>query len=263
MSNYSYKNLSVHYSDLGSGPVLVLLHGFLEDLSMWNHIVDALKKTNRVICVDLLGHGKTENLGYIHSMEDQSDMLKQLLDSLNVQRYAMVGHSMGGYVALAFAEHYPDGLTALCLMNSTAMADDQEKKRNRDRGIKAVKQNHKTFIRLSIPNLFSEENRDLFSKEILEVTDAALKMSQQGIIASLEGMKIREDRTKILAAGNFPILMIIGKKDPALDYHSLLKQSELGKVKKVVFEDGHMSHIENEMDLIQALKGFSKTIIQE
>ena len=82
MSNYSYKNLSDHYSDLGSGPVLVLLHGFLEDLSMWNHIVDALKKTNRVICVDLLGHGKTENLGYIHSMEDQSDMLKQLLDSL-------------------------------------------------------------------------------------------------------------------------------------------------------------------------------------
>lgn len=263
MSYYLFKNLKVHYSDQGNGPVLVLLHGFLEDLTMWKTLVDEFKKTTRVICVDLLGHGKTENLGYIHSMEDQSEMLRQLLDSLNVKHYAMVGHSMGGYVALAFADKYPDALTGLCLMNSTALADDKEKKRNRDRGIRAVKQNHKTFIRLSIPNLFAEENRDLFSEEILKITDAALKMTQQGVIAALEGMKIRKDRTKILEAGDFPILMIIGKKDPALDYQSLLQQSELGKVKKVVFEDGHMSHIENTTDLIKALKDFSNAIKEE
>lgn len=262
MSYYSYKNLKVHYTDQGNGPVIVLLHGFLEDLRMWNNIVDALKKTNRIICVDLLGHGKTENMGYIHTMEDQSEMLKHLLNSMSLKRYAIVGHSMGGYVALAFADRYPEDLTGLCLMNSTAMEDDNEKRRNRDRGIKAVKQSYKTFIRLSIPNLFSEENRDVFSREILEITDAALEMSQQGIIAALEGMKIRENRTKILENENFPILMIIGKKDPALDYHSLLQQSELGKVKKVIFEDGHMSHVENEMDLIQALKDFKNTITE-
>lgn len=256
MPYYLYKNLKVHYSDQGTGPVLVFLHGFLEDLSMWRNIVEVLKKTNRVICVDLLGHGKTGNLGYIHSMEDQSEMLKHLLNSLNIKHSAMVGHSMGGYVALAFADRYPENLTALCLMNSTAMADDQEKKRNRDRGIKVVKQNHKTFVRLSIPNLFSEENRAVFAKEVLEITEAALKMSQQGIIAALEGMKIREDRTKILETSTFPILMIIGKKDPALAYSVLLKQSELGTVNKVVFEDGHMSHVENEEELIEALAKF-------
>ena len=181
MPYYLHKKLKVHYSDHGHGPVMVFLHGFLEDLSMWKSIVDSLKKTNRVICVDLLGHGKTGNLGYVHSMEGQAEMIKQLLDHLNLKRYAMIGHSMGGYIALAFADMYPNPLTALCLMNSTALADDKEKKRNRDRGINAVKQNHRTFIRLAIPNLFSEENRTLFSNEILEITDAALKMSQQGI----------------------------------------------------------------------------------
>lgn len=257
MPYYLFKNLKVHYSDQGTGPVLVFLHGFLEDLSMWKNIIGAFEETNRVICVDLLGHGKTGNLGYIHSMEDQSEMLNHLLLSLNIPHSVMVGHSMGGYVALAFAERYPESLTALCLMNSTAMADDQEKKRNRDRGINAVKQNHKTFVRLSIPNLFSEENRAVFAKEINEITESALKMSQQGIIAALEGMKIREDRTKILAASNLPILMIIGKKDPALDYRVLVKQSEMGTVKNVVFEDGHMSHVENKTELIQALKEFT------
>lgn len=262
MPYYLHKKLKVHYSDHGHGPVMVFLHGFLEDLSMWKSIVDSLKKTNRVICVDLLGHGKTGNLGYVHSMEDQAEMIKQLLDHLNLKRYAMIGHSMGGYIALAFADMYPKPLTALCLMNSTALADDKEKKRNRDRGINAVKQNHRTFIRLAIPNLFSEENRTLFSNEILEITDAALKMSQQGIIAALEGMKIRKNRTKILESRDFPILMIISKKDPALDYKTLLKQSDLGKVKKVVFEDGHMSHVENRVELTQALKDFTNSILE-
>jgi len=164
---------------------------------------------------------------------------------------------MGGYIALAFAEMYPEQTCALCLMNSTALADDEEKRINRDRGIKAVKQYHKTFIRLAIPNLFSEENRSIFAKEIIQITDVALKMSPQGIIAALEGMKIRNDRTKLLETSKFPILMIISKKDPALDYNSLLPQAKKGAVQKVIFEDGHMSHIENELSLISALEKFA------
>jgi pimeloyl-ACP methyl ester carboxylesterase len=262
MPSFLYKNLNVHYSDQGTGNCIVLLHGFLEDLSMWDGVVEALKKTHRVICIDLFGHGKTGNLGYIHTMEDQGKMIKHLLDSLSLTRYALVGHSMGGYIALAFAEMYPEQTCALCLMNSTALADDEEKKINRDRGIRAVKQNHKTFIRLAIPNLFSEENRSIFSKEIIQITDVALKMNPQGIIAALEGMKIRNDRTKLLETSKFPILMIISKKDPALDYNSLLTQSTLGKVKKVVFDDGHMSHVENELSLISSLEKFAASILE-
>lgn len=253
MPKLLYKNAKFYYSDQGSGPVLVLLHGFLEDLSMWDDIVDSFRHTHRVICLDLLGHGKTENLGYIHTMEAQARMLHFLLGHLDISRCTLIGHSMGGYIALAFAELFPKMVQGICLMNSTALADTEEKKINRDRGIKAVKQNHRTFIRMAIPNLFSEENRSVFLKEIQETTEKALQMSQQGIIAALEGMKTRTDRTQILQQNNYPVLMIIGKKDPALDYQSSLLQSAVGSVEKVVFEDGHMSHIENKHELVKAL----------
>ena len=137
-------------------------------------------------------------------------------------------------------------------MNSTALADNSEKKRNRDRGIAAIKHNHKTFIRVAIPSLFSEENRSVFSDEIEQITLESLKMSQQGIIASLEGMKIRNDRTHILKKDNIPAFMIIGKKDPVLDYKSLEQQAKNKSVGSVVMEGGHMSHIENNKELINS-----------
>lgn len=253
MPNIAYKNLNLYFTDQGNGDPLVFLHGFLEDSGMWKKVASNFIKSNRVICLDLLGHGKTENLGYIHGMETQANMLKFLLDKLNIGKCTLIGHSMGGYVALAFADLYPQKISALCLMNSTAFADDKEKKRNRDRGIQAVKQNHRTFIRIAIPGLFSEENRSIFSKEVSEITEDALKMSQQGIIASIEGMKVRVDRSHVLSQKKLSTLMIIGKKDPALDYNSLLEQSKNKQVQSVIFEDGHMSHIENEKELIKAL----------
>ena len=260
MPSFLYKNLNAHYSDQGTGNCIVLLHGFLEDLSMWDRVVDVLKKTHRVICIDLLGHGKTENLGYIHRMENQADIVKFLLDKLELVKCTLIGHSMGGYVALAFADLYPDRVSALCLMNSTAMPDSTEKKKNRDRGVAAVKQNHRTFIRIAIPLLFSEENRSIFTEEINDVTAKALSMSQQGIIAALKGMKIRKDLTYLLEQNKFPMLIIIGKKDPALDYKNLLVQAKMGTVQKVMFEDGHMSHIENELSLISTLEKFTASI---
>lgn len=253
MPNLIYKKLNLNYSIQGEGFPIVLLHGFLEDLGMWNTLAKSFEKHHQVICLDLLGHGKTENLGYIHKMETQAEMLKFLLDDLEIKECIIVGHSMGGYIALAFAELYPENLKGICLMNSTAMADSDEKKRNRDRGITVVKNNHKTFIRMAIPNLFTEKNQVIFKDVIKDITKQALQMSQQGIIASLEGMKIRPDRTHILGEATIPILMIIGQKDPALDYNKLLLQVENNSVSSVIFKDGHMSHIENEQELISAL----------
>lgn len=263
MTKLKFKNINVHYTDQGKGEVMVLLHGFLEDLSMWDEVIKSLATSCRIICVDLLGHGGTENLGYIHSMEDQAAMVKHVLDYLGIRKCDLAGHSMGGYVALAVADLYPGIVSGLCLMNSTALPDDQTKKRNRDRGIKAVKQNHKTFIRLAIPNLFSEENRAVFTEEINEITDKALNMSQQGIISAIEGMKIRKDRTHLLRNASFPVFMIIGKKDPALDYLSLLEQATLENIEKVVFDDGHMSHIENRETLISALEYFKNMSLSQ
>ena len=254
-----HKNTKVYFSSIGKGTALVLLHGFLENSSMWNDISYSLSKKYRVISIDLLGHGKTENHGYVHTMEGQSAMVKTVLNHLRLRKYILIGHSMGGYVALAFSKLFPLNVKGLCLMNSTALPDSEEKKLNRNRAIEAVKQNSKLFVRVAIPMLFSEENRQLLKTEIEEVTKHALQISPQGIIASLEGMKIRKDLTSIYKSAKFPIQLIIGKQDPALDYYSLINQTKNTKVQVVEFPDGHMSHLENKKELIDSLNSFNKT----
>jgi pimeloyl-ACP methyl ester carboxylesterase len=238
----------------------VLLHGFLENKTMWDKYVSALSKSHRVISIDLLGHGETECLGYVHTMEDQADVIFAVLISLRIRKIVFVGHSMGGYVALAFAELYPDYVKGLFLLNSSSRADSDERKINRDRAIKAVKQNHTNFVRISIINLFSEDNREVLAKEIEKVKLQALKTPLQGIVASLEGMKIRKDREVLLHFAPYPIQLVLGKKDGVLIYDDTIDQIEETKVELTTFPDGHMSHIENEKELKIVLLEFLKKV---
>jgi pimeloyl-ACP methyl ester carboxylesterase len=257
--NLLYKNTNVNFTSTGKGSAVVLIHGFLENNSMWQEVSQELSKKNRVICIDLLGHGKTGNLGYIHSMEDQAHMVKAVLNHLRLRKSIFVGHSMGGYVALSFAKLFPSTIKGISLMNSTVLPDSEEKKISRDRAIKALKKNHKTFISLAIPMLFSEKNREIYFNEIEQITQEAMQLSPQGIVATLEGMKIRKNQTSIYKTANFPIQMIIGKQDPALDYESLISQTKNTKVMVIEFPDGHMSHIENKDSLIKNLSIFINT----
>ena len=128
----------------------MFLHGFLENSTMWNEHILELSKKHRVICVDLLGHGDTDCLGYVHTMEDMADAVHHVLHELKLRKVVLVGHSMGGYVALAFAELYPDMMKGLVLVNSTSRADSDERKQNRDRAILAVKKSYIAAIRMAI-----------------------------------------------------------------------------------------------------------------
>ena len=260
MKQTLYKNTKITYSETGKGTTVVLLHGFLENSTMWNSHIETLSKRNRVVCIDLLGHGQTDCLGYLHSMEDQADVVYHVLHELKIRKAILIGHSMGGYVALAFAELYPEIVKGLVLMNSTSRADSEERKTNRDRAIKAVKQNYEAFIRMSIANLFSEQNRERLINEIEAGKMEALKTPLQGIVASQEGMKIRKDREVILHFATYPILLILGKKDPVLNYEENTNQIENTKVELITFNDGHMSHIENREELSKVLVGFLKKI---
>ena len=107
MNQIFYKNTKISYSDIGKGTTIVLLHGFLENKNMWQKFVTDLSPKYRVITIDLLGHGESECLGYVHSMEDNADVVHAVLSELRIRKAIFVGHSMGGYVALAFAELYP------------------------------------------------------------------------------------------------------------------------------------------------------------
>ena len=258
MKTLIYKNTKIAFTDQGKGTAVVLLHGFLENQTMWNAFVPELSKKNRVVTIDLLGHGETECLGYVHTMEDQADMVHHVLHELKIRKAVLVGHSMGGYVALAFAELYPDMMKGLFLLNSTSRADSDERKANRDRAIAAVKENYATFVRMSIANLFSEDNRERLDSEIEKVKLEALKTPLQGIVAALEGMKIRKDREVILHFAPYPMHLVLGKKDGVLLYDDNIDQIEGTKVSLTTFPDGHMSHIENETELMKVFLDFLK-----
>ena len=260
MNQILYKNTKISYSDTGKGNAVVLLHGFLENQTMWQDLVPELRQKNRIITIDLLGHGETECLGYVHSMEDNAEAVQAVLTKLRIRKATFVGHSMGGYVALAYAEMYPESMRALVLLNSTSNADSEERKANRDRAIKAVKKDYSSFIRLSIANLFSPDNRERLIDEIEKVKLEALKTPLQGVVASLEGMKIRKDREVLLHLTPYPKMLILGKNDPVLIYENALEQIEETTVKLVTFPDGHMSHIENREQLKTVLLDFLKSI---
>jgi pimeloyl-ACP methyl ester carboxylesterase len=261
MANFVvYQNAKVHYTDTGKGEAVVLLHGFLENLSMWNDLVPYLTKNYRVICIDLLGHGATDCLGYVHTMEDMADAVHHVLHELKLRKVVLIGHSMGGYVALAFAELYPDMMKGLVLLNSTSKADSDERKLNRDRAILAIKKSYIAAIRMAIANLFSEDNRERLTEEIEVVKLEALKTPLQGIVAAQEGMKVRNDREVLLHLTPYSKMLILGKKDPVLNYEENKDQVENSEVELVTFNDGHMSHIENREELTIILLNFLKKV---
>jgi pimeloyl-ACP methyl ester carboxylesterase len=167
---------------------------------------------------------------------------------------------MGGYVSLALLETHPNLIKGLCLMNSNAVADSSEKQANRDRAIKAVKENYKTFVSVSIANLFRPKSRNLYKEEFRSVKQEALKTSVQGIVASLEGMKIRKDRLQLFRTCTIPKLVILGKKDAILDYNLQRSFYTNSDIKLVEFPDGHMSHIENKADFTYNIMRFIENI---
>ena len=255
-----YKNAAIFYTDSGKGPAVVLIHGFLENTTMWNVIIPELSKRNRVIAIDLLGHGKSDCIGYTHSMELFAETLEAVLKKVRIRKCVLVGHSLGGYVALAFAEKHPKRVKGLCLMNSTSNEDTADRKLLRTRANKMVHKNFSNLVRMSFTNLFSEESRIVFKDQMKNALSEAMQTPIQGYIAGQEGMKLRPNRNHVLAENSFKKLIIMGKKDAVLDYKTSLEEVEKTNSKHVALPQGHMSHIENLEELILILKDFLKSI---
>ncbi|WP_304157218.1 alpha/beta fold hydrolase [Mesonia mobilis] len=249
----SYKNIQIAFTVEGKGETIVLLHGFLESSTIWKNVVSAFKETHQIIAIDLLGHGKTEKLGYIHSMETMAETVHAVLSELKVEKASIIGHSMGGYVALAFAEKFPQQLEKLILLNSSTVADSEERKENRDRAKRLVKQNKQAFISMAIKNLFTDENRNALRTEINALVEEAVQLPEEYIIASVEGLKNRKDRTEILQQYSGEKIIIAGKNDPVVPFKEIEAIAEKTNSTFISFEDGHMSYLENEEELLKVL----------
>ena len=249
----SYKNIQIAFTVEGKGETIVLLHGFLESSTIWKNVVSAFKETHQIIAIDLLGHGKTEKLGYIHSMETMAETVHAVLSELKVEKASIIGHSMGGYVALAFAEKFPQQLEKLILLNSSTVADSEERKENRDRAKRLVKQNKQAFISMAIKNLFTDENRNALRTEINALVEEAVQLPEEYIIASVEGLKNRKDRTEILQQYSGEKIIIAGKNDPVVPFKEIEAIAEKTNSTFISFEDGHMSYLENKEELLKVL----------
>lgn len=254
----AFKKGKVTFSDTGKGRVVVLLHGFLGSHQIWENTIADLSKSYRVIAIDLPGHGDTHNFGYVHTMELMAKSVKAVLDNLRVKKYVLIGHSMGGYVALAFADLFPDNICGLCLFHSSGYADSEEKKRDRSRAARVVKSNPRIYTTEVIRNLFAAKNLKYLKKEISFANKIANKISKQGIIAALEGMKDRPARDIILGMVEYPVMMVIGELDNVLPFEHLLEQSKSIKHKHILYleQDGHMGFLENPKASNKALRKY-------
>ncbi len=250
-----FHEAKLHYTDCGSGRVIVLLHGFPENLHIWDRFATALSKNFRVIAIDLPGFGNSDCIGYVHTMELMAEGVHAVMRHLKLRRYVIAGHSMGGYVGLAFAEHFRENLSGLCLFHSTAYPDSEVKKTERSRTIAAIKKRPLQYLKSFAANLFAD-SRNVHFKELNNIVSTA---SPRGIVAALEGMKMRPGREVVLKFAPFPVLFIWGKKDKLLNYEDLLPQAETPRRSEVLLLEnaGHLGFYEEPEESFNALKSFA------
>ena len=198
--NLNILNTEVRYFDEGTGTPVILLHGYLESLEIWNPFTEKLSKTFRVICPDLPGHGHSGIIGSTHTMDLMALIIRELLIKLSVDKCVIIGHSMGGYVTLAFAENYPAHMKGYSLFHSVPFPDTEEKKYNRNREIELVRQGKKELlINTNIPKGFADHNLDRLKPEVERAKKIGRKTPDAGIIAMLEGMKCRPNRSAVIS----------------------------------------------------------------
>lgn len=253
-----YRDKRIFFTDEGDGNCLVLVHGFTESMDIWKDFSEVLSKDFRVVCLDLPGHGMSDCIAETHSMELMADVLKHVLDYCGIDRCVVLGHSMGGYVSLAFAEKHPVMMRGLCLFHSTAAADSDEARVNRSRTIEYVKHHHTAFISAFIPDLFAPASREPLKEAIAGLVANAKKMTADSIMAAQRGMMERPDRSYVLERAGYPVLFVLGKEDTRIPYEATLKQIALPQDAVLLSMGGvgHMGYLEARDKTLYALQTF-------
>lgn len=249
-----FKKSSIHYSVTGKGKCIVLLHGFLLNTDIWSDLIPLFSKKNKIIAIDLPGHGKSDCIEEICTMELMADIVNFILVENNLKTTSLIGHSMGGYVSLAFLEKYQSKVNNLVLLNSSTEEDSIERKKTRESALKVVSINKTIFIKKAIRSLFPQK-KYLVYKDLIELlTEDALKLSQKAIIASINGMRLRRDRTKILKLFNGEKYIISGIEDPIIPFSDAIKVAINSDAELIKVDSGHMSVTENNDEIIEVMK---------
>ncbi|MBR2452350.1 MAG: alpha/beta hydrolase [Rikenellaceae bacterium] len=238
---------------------VVLLHGYLESLCVWSDFEECIKRDMRVIALDIPGHGVSEVVGDVHSMEFVADVVAEILSQQGVKKATIVGHSMGGYVAMAMLERHPEMVEAIVMFHSTPFADSDEKKANREREIACIQAGKKDALAaLSPAQAFASDNLKRFRGDIEGLTEQIYMTDDDGICALLRGMMARPDRSKVLAEARIPKLFIFGRKDNYIGAETAERMIEQNPDAQVAWleNSGHMGFIEQEKESAEILTNF-------
>ncbi|PIQ21794.1 MAG: alpha/beta hydrolase [Cytophagales bacterium CG18_big_fil_WC_8_21_14_2_50_42_9] len=247
----------------GNKPALVFLHGFCESKQVWERFTQPLQVNYRVVLLDLPGFGANTERRSDYTMESGATYVKDVLDNLGIQKCALIGHSMGGYMGLVFAEKYAGMLRGLCLFHSSALPDSAEKKQNRNRTIEFIqKHGLDKFMDTFVAPLFYEGNRAKNQPDIQFLAQIGKQGDLEGIIGTVAGMRDRPDRTAVLENISCPVLFIVGKQDPAIPLEQSLQQCALPKRAHAFFlnQTGHVGMFEWPEETLKALAGFAGTL---
>lgn len=256
---FKYGTGTIHFSDHGRGEVIMLLHGYLETSEIWRSFAGKLSADFRVITVDLPGHGGSGMLGEIHTMETIADAIYSLIKSLGINKIFLAGHSLGGYVALAFTELYSEMLSGYCLFHSHPFPDSEEALKKREREIKLVEAGKKDLIYPdNVSRMYAVANLQKFSEAHRRSREIASSISGEGIIAVLRGMMARPSRLSEMESGKVPCLWILGSMDNYIDCEQIQTKVRLpGNAELVILKNsGHMGFIEEEEISLKVIKDF-------
>lgn len=261
----SFGSTTISYTMKGKGTPVVLLHGFGEDSRIWNIQVSFLHEHCMLIVPDLPGSGKSSLLvkeagaSDAVSIEDYADMVYTLLQTENIASCIMLGHSMGGYITLAFAEKYPAMLRAFGLVHSTAFADSEEKKTMRAKAVTTIAQyGAVAFLRNTIPNLFGKAFKETYPDKVTQLIETAAGFTVAALQQYYIAMMNRPDRCKVLAGNPLPVLFVMGTEDVAAPMEDVLQQVHLPHISyiHVLPGCGHMGMWEAPEPLNQLLLAF-------
>jgi pimeloyl-ACP methyl ester carboxylesterase len=251
--------------NLNSGGAVVLLHGYLESLEVWDSFAKLLGKNFHTVTLDLLGHGLSGTHHEVNSMELMADVVHGACLQLSVKHAVVVGHSMGGYVALALAKKYPDLVQGLCLLHSTPNPDSEEKKQMREREIALIKEGKKDLlIAQSIPMMFAADSVTRFYEPVADLEANAEIADDEGIIACLRGMKSREDMNDFLKTFSKPLIFVFGKKDRHISFEVATTLMErFPQAQALVLENsGHAGFIEEEKVVAEKMIEFAQSALK-
>ncbi|HUX59176.1 MAG TPA: alpha/beta hydrolase [Bacteroidales bacterium] len=256
---FLFKSSRIYYSDSGKGTTIVLLHGYLESSEVWNGFEEKLATKFRVISMDLPGHGLSDVYEETHTMEFMATVVKELLESLSIKKVFLAGHSLGGYVALAFLELFPDYLLGYSLIHSHPFPDPPEAIENRVREIAIVKAGKKDLMYPdNVTRMFAPSNLEKFSEALNRLKEIASRLSGDGIIAVLNGMMIRPSRLSLMEEGSVPCLWILGAMDNYIPCDFILTKVNLPLNATVIVlkNSGHIGFIEEEEKSVKEITDF-------